>query len=112
LEETRECSKDPKLIEDIIDKAWENATLKNVNPCELKEEFLQGLSLKDTATLLNCDFKNPELRQKLYNTAYKIKDRIYGNRVVLFAPIYTANYCSNACAYCGFRGANAELERV
>ena len=37
---------------------------------------------------------------------------MYGNRVVLFAPLYTSNYCSNSCSYCGFHGANAELERL
>lgn len=86
--------------------------MKNVKACELKDEFIQGLSLKDVATLLNCDFKDPELRQKLYDTAFAIKNRIYGNRIVLFAPLYTSNYCSNSCSYCGFRGANAELDRV
>lgn len=61
---------------------------------------------------MNCDFKDENLKQRLYSTAGDIKSRIYGNRVVLFAPIYTANYCSNSCSYCGFRGANAELDRV
>lgn len=105
-------AKDKTAVKAIIDKAYENATLKNVSACELKDEFVQGLSLRDAAVLLNCDFKDPELRQKLYDTAFAIKNRIYGNRVVLFAPIYTANYCSNSCSYCGFRGGNAELDRV
>ena len=73
---------------------------------------MQGLSLRDVATLLNCDFKDKQLQQKLYDTAGAIKQKIYGNRVVLFAPIYTSNYCSNSCSYCGFRGANSELDRV
>jgi 2-iminoacetate synthase len=68
--------------------------------------------MTDVATLLNCDFSDPVLKQKLYDTAFAIKKRIYGNRIVLFAPIYTANYCSNSCSYCGFRGANSELDRV
>ena len=48
---------------------------------------------------------------ELYNTALYIKERIYGNRIVLFAPLYLSNYCVNSCTYCAFRGANKHIPR-
>lgn len=48
---------------------------------------------------------------ELYNTALYIKERIYGNRIVLFAPLYLSNYCVNSCTYCAFRGANKHISR-
>ena len=47
----------------------------------------------------------------LYDTALTVKEKIYGNRIVLFAPVYLANYCVNSCTYCAFRGANKAMER-
>lgn len=71
---------------------------------------LQGLNTDEAAILLAAD--KPEQIQKLLETAAKVKKEIYGNRMVLFAPLYTGNYCSNNCLYCGFRAANKELQRV
>ena len=62
LNETQKIAKNPVAVAEIIDKAFENATLKNVKACELKDEFVQGLSLSDVAVLLNCDFKDPVLK--------------------------------------------------
>lgn len=47
----------------------------------------------------------------LFETALNVKRQIYGNRIVLFAPVYLANYCVNTCTYCAFRGANKQMER-
>ena len=44
------------------------------------------------------------------DTAFAIKNRIYGNRIVLFAPLYIANYCVNSCTYCAFRAGNKKLQ--
>lgn len=71
--------------------------------------FVCGLNLEDTATLLNMDSNNETLMNKLYDTAFAIKERIYGNRIVLFAPLYIANYCANNCTYCGFRYIHCHL---
>lgn len=49
---------------------------------------------------------------KIYDTAFAIKNRIYGNRIVLFAPLYIANYCVNSCTYCAFRTGNKSLKVV
>jgi 2-iminoacetate synthase len=83
-----------KRVIDIIEKAGE----------------LKGLSIGDTAVLLQT--KDPELVGEILKTAREIKESIYGNRLVLFAPLYIANYCSNNCLYCGFRSDNKDLKRV
>ena len=62
---------------------------------------LKGLGLEDVAALLRIE--TPENRNKLFSVANFIKREIYGNRMVLFAPLYTGNRCSNYCTYCAFR---------
>lgn len=74
-----------------------------------KAKEAKGLSLKDAAVLLNTT--NPEILDSLYSTAKKIKERIYGNRLVLFAPLYITNLCVNNCLYCAFRRDNRDLKR-
>ncbi|HSQ15299.1 MAG TPA: radical SAM protein, partial [Candidatus Binatia bacterium] len=81
-------------VEEIIAKAGE----------------LKGLSPEETAVLLRTE--EPELIGLIRQTARQIKQAIYGNRLVLFAPLYIANHCSNDCLYCGFRRSNRELTRV
>jgi hypothetical protein len=73
-------------------------------------EYVQGLTLDEAATLLNIDAANSGLMELVYETALAIKNRIYGNRIVLFAPLYIANYCVNSCTYCAFRAANKGLQ--
>lgn len=73
---------------------------------------LKGLSLEETALLLNLDVeKNSDEMQKLFSTAKKVKEKIYGSRLVLFAPLYLSNFCENNCLYCAFRKDNKELIR-
>jgi 2-iminoacetate synthase ThiH len=71
---------------------------------------VQGLTLEECATLLNIDVNNKDLMEMVYDTAFAIKNRIYGNRIVLFAPLYIANYCVNSCTYCAFRAGNKSLQ--
>lgn len=61
----------------------------------------KGLSIAEAAVLLHLE--NPALLQQLYETAGKVKEQIYGKRVVLFAPLYISDYCVNECVYCGYR---------
>jgi 2-iminoacetate synthase len=84
---------DDYQVKDILDKALQ----------------LKGLEMEDAAVLLNIN--KPGQLDNLYNTALKIKNEIYGNRLVLFAPLYISNYCSNNCLYCGFRMDNKDIER-
>lgn len=71
---------------------------------------LKGLSSEDAAVLLNIqDSKN---LKKLLQTAEKVKQEIYGKRMVLFAPVYTGNSCTNNCLYCSFRAGNKNIDRI
>ena len=70
---------------------------------------LKGISLSEAAVLLNLTDRN--LLNKLYDTAKFVKESIYGNRIVLFAPLYISNLCSNECVYCAFRRSNTKLKR-
>lgn len=70
---------------------------------------LKGLSLKEVASLLNLD--DEELLNKLFQVANLVKEKIYGKRLVIFAPLYISNHCTNNCLYCAFRTGNGELMR-
>ncbi|RKY91124.1 MAG: [FeFe] hydrogenase H-cluster radical SAM maturase HydG [Ignavibacteriae bacterium] len=74
-----------------------------------KAEKAKGLNLKESAALLNIN--SPELLDKLFHTAKQVKEKIYGNRLVIFAPLYVTNLCVNNCLYCAFRKDNRELQR-
>lgn len=76
----------------------------------LKAKKLKGLDLNEVAALLSVESEDGV--QKLLEASKVVKREIFGNRMVLFAPLYTGNYCSNNCLYCGFRAANTELDRV
>jgi 2-iminoacetate synthase len=69
----------------------------------------EGLSGEETAWLVNL--KVEDAWQEVFRTAAKVKQAIYGNRIVLFAPLYLSNACVNDCAYCGFRVSNRAIER-
>jgi 2-iminoacetate synthase len=71
---------------------------------------LERLPIKDVATLLAIDDEH-QLDQ-LLTAAKTVKDRIYGNRLVIFAPLYVTNLCHNECLYCAFRSSNKELPRT
>jgi 2-iminoacetate synthase len=64
----------------------------------------EPLSVEETAILLRCD--DPELLDEIFGGARTLKETVYGNRIVLFAPLYVGNDCVNDCAYCGFQQTN------
>jgi len=70
----------------------------------------QRLNPDETAALINVT--NPELKELILEGAHTLKERIYGNRIVLFAPLYVGNECINDCVYCGFRISNKECNRA
>lgn len=104
-------------LPDFIDgvKIWEtvNSTVQtesaHVHDILAKAVEAKGLSLEETARLLQVE--DPELNEAVFETARKVKQGIYGNRMVLFAPLYITNECSNRCAYCGFKATNKDLIR-
>jgi 2-iminoacetate synthase len=69
----------------------------------------KGIGASDVLTLLKAD--DEDLTAEILETARSIKERIYGNRLVLFAPLYISNLCDNDCAYCAFRKANKDVAR-
>lgn len=80
-------------VRDVLDKARE----------------LKGLSFDDVALLSHIS--DPDLLGELFDTARFVKNTIYGARIVMFAPLYISNLCSNDCLYCAFRARNTELKR-
>ncbi len=74
-----------------------------------KARGLKGLDMEDVAVL--SSISDPELLGELFSTARDVKDAIYGARLVLFAPLYVSNMCTNDCLYCAFRVKNKGLKR-
>ena len=70
----------------------------------------KGLTHREAAVLLECD--QPDLNEKMFHLARKIKEELYGQRIVLFAPLYLSNYCVNHCAYCPYHAKNKNIRRV
>jgi 2-iminoacetate synthase len=75
----------------------------------VKSREMHGLSMEEVACLSYVE--DPELLAEICSTAKQIKEEIYGSRLVLFAPLYISNRCSNECTYCAFRGSNKALNR-
>jgi 2-iminoacetate synthase len=87
---------------------------KRPEPARVKELLakareMRGLSINEVACLSLVD--QPELLAEICSTAKQIKEEIYGSRLVLFAPLYISNRCSNECTYCAFRATNTKLTR-
>ncbi|MFA5437092.1 MAG: [FeFe] hydrogenase H-cluster radical SAM maturase HydG [Candidatus Omnitrophota bacterium] len=74
-----------------------------------KAKSLKRLSLQESAVLLSVS--EPSYIQKIFAAASFVKDKIYGRRVVLFAPLYISNLCKNSCLYCAFKSDNVSIRR-
>jgi 2-iminoacetate synthase len=74
-----------------------------------KAAEMKGLDMEDVAALTNIS--DPVLLGELFDTANQVKETIYGKRLVLFAPLYISNLCSNECLYCAFRATNKDIVR-
>jgi len=70
---------------------------------------LQVLNLPEISALL--DVRDEGMWDEVFDTARKVKEKVYGKRIVLFAPLYLSNECANDCLYCGFRKGNTEAVR-
>jgi len=87
-------------------KAPDEARLKAILA---KAALKKGISLEEAAELLAIE--DGAHLQLLKESAWRIKNEIYGNRLVFFAPLYLSNYCVNDCEYCGFHCRNSRMER-
>lgn len=74
-----------------------------------KAEQKKGLSHREAALLLACE--EQEIVEEIYQLAKKIKQEFYGNRIVMFAPLYLSNYCINSCEYCPYHIKNKHIRR-
>ncbi len=88
-----EHKNDAELIDSILEKARER----------------KGLSHRDASVLLACEIE--EKNQEIYALAEQIKKDFYGNRIVMFAPLYLSNYCVNGCLYCPYHYKNKHIAR-
>lgn len=100
---------DDAKIGNILEKA-KNPPKEKVREIIAKAKTLEGLMPGEVAVLLQTE--DGELITEIQQAAHSVKEAIYGNRLVLFAPLYIANLCANNCLYCGFRRDNKDLNRV
>lgn len=93
LQYAKKNASNKKLLQKIISKA----------------ACFEGLSHKEAVTLLECEDK--EILSEVYKLAKEIKQKFYGNRIVMFAPLYLSNYCVNSCLYCPYHAKNKNIPR-
>ena len=93
LEFAREHRDDKALIEKILDKA----------------ELGKGITHREAAVLIEA--RDKEIEERMYGIARRLKERIYGNRIVMFAPLYLSNHCVNGCVYCPYHAQNKHIPR-
>lgn len=89
----REHKTDRRLVEELIERARD----------------CRGLSHREAALLLECE--EPDLVERMFAVAKEIKQKFYGNRIVMFAPLYLSNYCVNGCVYCPYHAKNRTIAR-
>lgn len=97
IQETLAYAEANKHNEALIDQIIEKAKLR------------KGLTHREASVLLNCDIE--EKNQEIYKLAEQIKKDFYGNRIVMFAPLYLSNYCINGCVYCPYHRKNKHIAR-
>lgn len=93
IEHTRLKASDALYVDSLIRKSLE----------------CKGLTHREAAVLLECD--NPDTVGRIFKAANEIKQRFYGNRIVMFAPLYLSNYCVNGCVYCPYHLKNKTIPR-
>ncbi|MCI8338117.1 MAG: [FeFe] hydrogenase H-cluster radical SAM maturase HydG [Lachnospiraceae bacterium] len=94
LEYARENRENRKMLADILEKA----------------KRAEGISHREAAVLMECGI--PEVNEQIRALAVEIKERFYGRRIVMFAPLYLSNYCVNGCTYCPYHAKNKQIPRI
>ncbi|SJZ70853.1 iron-only hydrogenase maturation protein HydG [Cetobacterium ceti] len=94
---------DHEYIYSLIEKS-KNVTEDDINKILDKAQAKKGLTHGEVAALF--EIKKPNQRKRLFEIAHMLKESIYGNRIVVFAPLYVSNYCVNNCVYCGYKICN------
>jgi 2-iminoacetate synthase len=95
-----------ETISSLLSSAIDHVRIRDILA---KSKTKTPLTVEECAALINA--VDPELVESIFETARQLKRDVYGNRIVLFAPLYIGNMCVNDCAYCGFRRTNADAIR-
>ncbi len=98
-----------EVLETLEEASRESKNHSRVLQILEKAAKCKGLTHREAAILMDCD--DPELEEKIYALALEIKQKFYGNRIVLFAPLYLSNYCINGCVYCPYHAKNRTIPR-
>lgn len=97
-------------ILDTLKYAEENAGNRElISSIIEKARACKGITHREAALLLECN--DPELLEEIFSLAKEIKQKFYGNRIVMFAPLYLSNYCVNSCVYCPYHIKNKTIAR-
>lgn len=113
----KEFAEYDKLDHDFIDddkiwaqlNRWENPSKEDVRSVLRKAEQCIRLEPEETAILLQN--KDDSMTHEMYGLAHQLKEDVYGDRIVFFAPLYISDECANNCVYCGFRSSNTAMRR-
>lgn len=95
---------DAEILESIDEAKKLSKDKAEVNRILTKASEYKGLTHREVAVLLELD--DEETLEEMYRIARKVKEEIYGKRIVIFAPLYLSNYCVNNCKYCGYKCSN------
>jgi 2-iminoacetate synthase len=93
LNEGKRLATDTNMVDSILDKA----------------KSFHGLNHREAAVLM--EVSDASVLEEIYSLANQIKEHIYGRRIVMFAPLYLSDYCTNSCAYCGYSTQNKNARR-
>ena len=101
---------DNQEILDTLEYAQKNkSNIALIDEILNKARLRKGLSHREAAVLLDCNI--PEKNEEIFTLANQIKNDFYGNRIVMFAPLYLSNYCVNGCVYCPYHLKNKTIPR-
>lgn len=101
---------DHQEILDTLEYASENKhNIQLIDQILAKARLRKGLNHREAAVLLDCDIA--EKNEEIFTLANQIKNDFYGNRIVMFAPLYLSNYCVNGCVYCPYHVKNKNITR-
>lgn len=97
-------------ILDTLDYAKKNKSNRElISSLIERAKDCKGLTHREAAVLLECDLE--DLNEEMFKLAREIKQKFYGNRIVMFAPLYLSNYCVNGCVYCPYHHKNRHIAR-
>lgn len=100
---------DSEIRETMAFAAENSANKEYVKKIIEKARACKGITHREAAVLLECN--DPELLEEMFALAREIKHKFYGNRIVMFAPLYLSNYCVNGCVYCPYHAKNKTIRR-